>query len=636
MSLFDDFEIEDLLKPIKDSKRPNDVLGIGVCSGEAFDLKFNEIMDMERALLSMGSDHGKKPPDGNGTNSEGDRDSEIWKLEKSFALEYTWMDLYKRCRTYLKDVGKDLRIAFCLAESMISAGSDRGYGAEGLKLGLEMLASFIERYRETGYPRPDAEHPDELNWADVYDQWSRTKMIRVGTNRKGVSPFSLCVLKMKFIGNQEVPDSMLSYLQWQTINDIERTEILSKVDVQNLRHIDSILSECQDLADGLKLMDADNGLLYDLKDCISWIRKVTEVPEQDKSDQDQTVVAQGYASPSDQRDTTRDSSVDDELDDQVEQNSLGNKSESDGFSGNDIVDIDSALKAIAKAAEFLRNDNPDNPTAYLISRCVAMGRFYNEMGLSTDANCKNFVTPETSVRVSLNQKSKNSEWDSLIEESEATMFEPAAAGWLDLHRLADTALQESGRTISQRATRAFFKAWLAEFPKWPKAIFMDETSCASITTQEWLRRNFVSNGNHDKKTEREPVKSEASPVEVSAYQMAQSSLRDGNWEKSLEIMVMAIRKAENGRDRFMRRLELAELLLQKEEPERAFAILSQLYAEFKTHDLMLWEDNSLISRLLSAVYRSVTDPDLPIAREVMARLMSVDPIEAMRTSNDLT
>ena len=608
MAIFDEFVIEDLMAPIPG---PSDV---GVGSGPDFDRKFDELVRLEQELNSA---------------VIFDSHSDLQAMEQEFAANVKWSDLYKKCKSYLISSGKDLRVVYYLVESMVQLGSEKGCGPEGLRLGLETLATFIERYRDTGFPRLD-----DLEWSDVFRQWSSARRIRIGSSTAKVSEFSFVVLKMKTYGDPASPQSMLSYIEFMALPDDVREDNRSGFRAEDLRAQDEILSRCQELVDRINAIDPNQPALYDARDCIDWIRKETSragaaepagiVTTADTSDVSER--------PNDTGESLQESSSDGAETSESERTATAGST----VTAIAIPDAEHALRMIVEAASFLRKESPQSPMAYLISRSIAMSRFYEAIADSDSLRSDTLAAPDSSMRSALNQMARDGQWEELSERAESVMATPEAVGWLDLHRLADTAIQESGKDAVLRATRSMLRAWLSDYPAWPRASFLDETSCASKPTIDWLRRTFETPTESERKLSdtgsATPV-GQHEPVELLPIDRAKAMLKNDDWDGALAVMAMAIRSSECGRDRFLRRLELAELFAAREEQDKAQAILSELYGELQKHGLIHWEQIGPVTRLLSALYRSFEDKTTPLAKEVVARLMSVDPIAAMQATH---
>ena len=130
----------------------------------------------------------------------------------------------------------------------------------------------------------------------------------------------------------------------------------------------------------------------------------------------------------------------------------------------------------------------------------------------------------------------------------------------------------------------------------------------------------------EQKPEQETVESGSPPPTTSI-----SSL-----DLSVEGMT-ALAAQENGRNRFLRRLALAELCLTTKKEALAVIILEELTEQIKTQNLALWESSELIGRVWGQLYRQYRlagDAKKAAASEMHLNLCRLDPWQGLRWSAD--
>jgi len=302
-----------------------------------------------------------------------------------------------------------------------------------------------------------------------------------------------------------------------------------------------------------------------------------------------------------------------------------------------IEDADDARERIAEAAHFLRSQNPDDPTSYLVLRGLALGGVFQTDGLEPDQ----LAAPSSEVREKLFLTSRSEDDENrtvLIDEAERAMGRPEGRGWLDLHWYAAQALEGLGRDAAARACRAVLRACLEERRDWPEAHLRDGTPCASRGASEWLKASEIlgepaaadepwSPPRPSRPMEPEPAATADASVEsrpVDAWDRAQELLREGDAAGALSLMAKAAGQAGSGRERFLRTLQQAELCLALRRDTLALPLLENLARRIDERRLDEWEEPGLCARVFSSLYRCLRGRDEARAAAVYDRLCQLD------------
>lgn len=127
------------------------------------------------------------------------------------------------------------------------------------------------------------------------------------------------------------------------------------------------------------------------------------------------------------------------------------------------------------------------------------------------------------------------------------------------------------------------------------------------------------------------IESQASPG--SSWEEAQMLVRSGQVDKGLASMVQLAAKETTGRNRFQRKLLLAEACLAGQRPRLGRSILEELAEQIDKLQLEAWESSEMISSVwahLFRLYKEGGDPaDLEKAVKLYERLCRLDPWQAL-------
>jgi tetratricopeptide (TPR) repeat protein len=118
-----------------------------------------------------------------------------------------------------------------------------------------------------------------------------------------------------------------------------------------------------------------------------------------------------------------------------------------------------------------------------------------------------------------------------------------------------------------------------------------------------------------------------------SWQDAETLLRSGQIEKGLAEMTRLAASETNGRNRFQRKLLLAEACLASKRERLARSILEELAEQIDKFQLELWESSELISSVWTKLYRlyklGAESSDLERANKLYDRLCRLDPWQAL-------
>jgi len=149
-----------------------------------------------------------------------------------------------------------------------------------------------------------------------------------------------------------------------------------------------------------------------------------------------------------------------------------------------IGTVDGIAGQLAVISRELRSTDPDDPSAYLITRAFRWGELWYS---APPVNPDRLEPPPTEARVKLRRAFGNQDWNEVLETTEAAAVLPCGRAWLDMHRMAVLALQANGRYSAASAITSSVKALAQDLPGLADLMLTDGTPAASPETKEWIQ-----------------------------------------------------------------------------------------------------------------------------------------------------
>jgi type VI secretion system protein ImpA len=117
-----------------------------------------------------------------------------------------------------------------------------------------------------------------------------------------------------------------------------------------------------------------------------------------------------------------------------------------------------------------------------------------------------------------------------------------------------------------------------------------------------------------------------------SWQEAERLVRSGQVDAGLAEMTRLAAAETSGRNRFHRKLLLAEVCIASKREQLARAILEELAEQIDKFQLEIWETSDLVSSVwtrLYNLYKHGSQPDADRARKLYDRLCRLDPWQAL-------
>jgi type VI secretion system protein ImpA len=294
---------------------------------------------------------------------------------------------------------------------------------------------------------------------------------------------------------------------------------------------------------------------------------------------------------------------------------------------------------IAVAARFLRSQNPADPAPYLLLRGFRWGEL---RGGSGEVDPKLLAAPPTEMRAKLRGLLLDRRWPELLEAGEEVMATPFGRGWLDLQRYVLTACAGLGGDYEQvgRTIQGALLALLRAVPHLPTLVMMDDTPTANAETLAWLRELNLTGSDESgaamPATRIPGVDGRSSGQGV--YLRAMEKVRSGEPEQGIELLINQALQERSARERFLRRAEAAQIMVDIGRDAIALPILEDLLRDIDKHGLEGWEAGETVALPMGLLFRCMrrSTGDTPETQGLYLRICRLDPMQAMEISGTAT
>jgi type VI secretion system protein ImpA len=237
------------------------------------------------------------------------------------------------------------------------------------------------------------------------------------------------------------------------------------------------------------------------------------------------------------------------------------------------------------------------------------------------------------VRQNLKKLQQESEWETLAEAAEEAMALPCGRAWLDLQRYAICAAEQLARRAIATAVAKELKEALGEFPQLLESTLTDDTPAANAQTLAFLKeRNLLPSQSGGPLSgfwgRKDAAAAEAEPEDEE--QPVRRALRSGKTEEAIQLVSRRLAGETNGRGRFQRKAQLAEILVNAERAVVAFPILKELVQEVREKHLEQWEAPEVITPPLALYYKCLAKLGgaEEEKQEIFSLISRLDPVRA--------
>jgi type VI secretion system protein ImpA len=312
--------------------------------------------------------------------------------------------------------------------------------------------------------------------------------------------------------------------------------------------------------------------------------------------------------------------------------------------GIDPVDLADAERRLGAICRFLRKNDTYDIAPFLILRGLRFGQIRYNGPDKIDQSM--LEAPPSELRGELKKLAAEKNWDELLEATQRAMELPCGRAWLDVQRYAVMALEGKGEwwTFVADAVRCELRGLLADLPALLEMQLRDDTPAASPDTKKWIEEHVQP------RTPVTPIAASAAiensplPANVAwldgaqlddsdddVFQKAVSDARSDRLAEALAVLTRQLASERSGRGRFLRRAQLAHVLISAKQSRIALPILNELAAEIESRSLETWEDCSALAYPLGLMLECLeageaSDSD---RAAIYARICRLDPVRAL-------
>ena len=294
---------------------------------------------------------------------------------------------------------------------------------------------------------------------------------------------------------------------------------------------------------------------------------------------------------------------------------------------------DDAGRRVATVARYLRQNDPLDPSPYLMVRGLRWGELRRDRG---DLDPRLLAAPPTATRTHLRGLLLDGRWSELLEAAEEVMATPFGRGWLDLQRYVFTALDGLGAKYEAVAAslKGALRGLLIDLPELPDLTLMDDTPTANRETRLWLQEEgLVGPPTDAEQAGLQPTGASLAggrdPVE-----RARERVRAGQPQKAIEILMRAADEAGHPRGRTLHRVEAARVMVDHGLAQVAMPILRDVMTSIEEFRLEEWESAETVAVPMALLYRclELTDGDPSEREHLYLRVCRLDPMQAIHFS----
>ena len=299
---------------------------------------------------------------------------------------------------------------------------------------------------------------------------------------------------------------------------------------------------------------------------------------------------------------------------------------------HDVVDTnvpvsrDHAMRQVERCADYLLEQQPENPAGYLLALAFQCGEY--------DSPGETECFPASETRLALKRASESQDWSILLKHAIRAMMHVSGRYWLDLYRYVWQAAAGTGAAQLQAMALAHTRALSEENPAIATTVFDDGTPLANEETKRWLEKEVNPPVECVSLVEKPVVLSPSEPAAPITgvdytYTQALQLAEAGDLLQAARVLVEDP-SAQSGRASFMRRLAVCRLCMQAGHTMPAIHMLRRLLSEIDERRLEDWEDRATVGEVLSMLLQALGSEGAEEERRtIYARLCQFSPVMAL-------
>lgn len=352
--------------------------------------------------------------------------------------------------TALSSQTKDLFIAVWLTEALV-----RLDGFDGLRRGIDLLCGLITNFWDTVYPLPE-DGDEEICGAPLARLTGRKftlAMEQIAITRDGYTRLDEKILKTIPLKDQigsnsdlakaraeaeeqkrVLPEAFAASLRETDFSFYERMAAEIVLAKESVRRLESECNERFRDPRAIPGFDPLTALLDSYEEmALEKMRQKAPPPSQAR----EAAPPASPREPAAQEPAVREPEVQKEV---APPEPVAEPLAGEQLRARALESEDDAAQSVFAAARYLRQQNPANPAAFLLTRCLHFGAVAGRGAIDDTV----LEPPPADLRRELWQLSRDQNWNGLIEKVEAAMELPCGAGWLELQYYGAVALEKLG------------------------------------------------------------------------------------------------------------------------------------------------------------------------------------------------
>ncbi len=301
------------------------------------------------------------------------------------------------------------------------------------------------------------------------------------------------------------------------------------------------------------------------------------------------------------------------------------------FAVGEVGDRSGAIGAVNQAATYLRKADATDPLPYALARVVK----WSKISLPTaDAQKYQIDPPESSVVETLTHQFGKGLWENLLKNAEAA-FRSTDPLWLDLQRYVCAALQGLGPPY-EKAYQAVVGLTGDLVRRLGSGLyeltFKNGTPLCSGETKMWIESECATSAGGS------GGGSAGNGKLDEASQNARKLVASGKLKEALQALQEGLATCTQRRDRFLWRLQIAQLCYDAQRLQLAGPLLEECHEEVCRYRIHEWEPTLAVGvaqtlyrcrKSLMASEKSPAKESVEKVRDSFAWLCQLDPLAAL-------
>lgn len=300
-----------------------------------------------------------------------------------------------------------------------------------------------------------------------------------------------------------------------------------------------------------------------------------------------------------------------------------------GRAGATVADVNDAENRVVSAAHYLRKLNPRSPTPYLLLRTFRWGELRDGEGTLDE---KLLIAPRPEMRSQLRSLYLEGRWENLLEATEQIVGSRVGRGWIDLQYYAVHACEALGDPYNdvRSAIVGALRTLLADVPSLPRVTLMDAMPTATPETSAWIANHVLAGAEAAPQPATRDMQPEHRPGR-DVYAAAQLEATSGKPERAIELLMRELARETTERARFLRRIQIASIMVEKGLFGVATPLLNQLIAQIDKFSLADWEDGNVVAQPLILMIRCLDarNDETSAREEYYLRVCTLSPVDAL-------